>query len=359
MTGRGIDQILPNPGNPVLYESYVRDARIYVELAEMAHGPIPRPVDFAYPWGDALAELDRAGTDARIVNLETAITQSEDAWPHKPVHYRMHPANIGCLTVARIGCCSLANNHVLDWGYAGLEETLQTLDAAGIAHAGAGRSEAEAAAPAVIDLGDRGRVIVFAYGAIDSGVYRSWGARKDRPGVNLLTDFSERTVQRVIQQVRAAKRPGDVCVVSVHWGSNWGYEIPQAHVFFAHALVDGGVDIVHGHSSHHVRTVEVYRNRLILYGCGDFITDYEGITGYEAFRGDLAVMYLITVDRRHGQLVQGRLVPMQARKLRLQRAAPEDAVWLRDLLNRLGAEVHTQVRLEEDGSLSLLSVSPP
>ncbi len=123
--------------------------------------------------------------------------------------------------------------------------------------------------------------------------------------------------------------------------------------------MDGGVDIVHGHSSHHVRTVEVYRNRLILYGCGDFITDYEGITGYEAFRGDLAVMYLITVDRRHGQLVQGRLVPMQARKLRLQRAAPEDAVWLRDLLNRLGAEVHTQVRLEEDGSLSLLSVSPP
>src|ERR687888_50236 len=128
MTGRGIDQVLPHPGNPVLYESYIRDARAYVQLAEMASGPIPRPVDFAYIWGDALGELERAGTDVRIINLETSITSSEDYWPNKAVLYRMHPRNIGCLTAARISCCSLANNHVLDWGEQGLQETLRTLD---------------------------------------------------------------------------------------------------------------------------------------------------------------------------------------------------------------------------------------
>src|SRR5437660_12011134 len=84
MTGRGIDQVLPHPGNPVLYESYVRDARQYVELAERIHGVIPRPVEFAYLWGDALAELQRAGTEVRIINLETSITHSGEPWPHKP-----------------------------------------------------------------------------------------------------------------------------------------------------------------------------------------------------------------------------------------------------------------------------------
>ena len=82
---------------------------------------------------DALAELDRAGVDLRIINLETSVTSSEDYWRDKEIHYRMHPRNINCITAAGIDCCCLANNHVLDWGYDGLAETLRTLDAAGIA----------------------------------------------------------------------------------------------------------------------------------------------------------------------------------------------------------------------------------
>jgi len=75
--------------------------------------------------------------DLRIANLETAVTSAETPWPGKGIHYRMHPQNIGCLSAAHISACALANNHVLDWGYDGLSETLQTLDAAGIAHSGA------------------------------------------------------------------------------------------------------------------------------------------------------------------------------------------------------------------------------
>src|SRR5207249_4337388 len=122
--------------------------RDYVALAERCNGPIPRPVDDTYVWGDALAELARAGTDVRIVNLETSITSSAAAWPGKGIHYRMHPRNVGCLTAAGLDCCCLANNHVLDWGHAGLAETLRTLDEAGVARPGAGASAAEASAPA-------------------------------------------------------------------------------------------------------------------------------------------------------------------------------------------------------------------
>ena len=138
MTGRGIDQVLPHPLNPTLYEPHLRDARAYVELAENANGPIPRPVDLDYIWGEALPELQRAEVDLSIINLETAITTVETPWPGKEIHYRMHPRNMDCLSVAGINGCGLANNHVLDWGYEGLSETLRTLNAAGVKHAGAG-----------------------------------------------------------------------------------------------------------------------------------------------------------------------------------------------------------------------------
>src|SRR5215472_1712940 len=120
MTGRGIDQALPHPVSPILYEPYVRDAREYVALAEKAAGPIPRPLSADYIWGHALQELECGRLDLRIVNLETAITSAETPWPGKGIHYRMHPQNIGCLTAAQISACALANNHLLDWGYDGL-----------------------------------------------------------------------------------------------------------------------------------------------------------------------------------------------------------------------------------------------
>jgi poly-gamma-glutamate synthesis protein (capsule biosynthesis protein) len=353
MTGRGVDQVLPHPGDPALYESYVRDARTYVHLAEKAHGPIPRPVDFAYIWGDAPTELRRAGMDVRIINLETSITASEVYWPDKAVLYRMHPRNVGCLAAAHIDCCCLANNHVLDWRYRGLEETLETLDRAGTSHAGAGRCAAEAASPAVLDVAGKGRVLVFSLGSTTSGIPREWAAADDRPGVNLLEDLSEQTARRVAGQIRRYTQPGDITIASIHWGPNWGYEIPQQQIHFAHRLVEEGVDIVHGHSSHHVKTIEVYRERLILYGCGDFLTDYEGISGHERLRGDLALMYLLEVDPRQGRLVEARLVPLQSVQFRLNHASAADAEWLCDLLNRLGAPVGTHVQLEGDDSMTL------
>ena len=351
MTGRGIDQILPHPCDPRLFERYVRDARDYVRLAEAEHGPIPRPVPYDYIWGDALDEFDRAGTDGRIINLETSITTSANHWPDKEVHYRMNPQNIGCLTAARIDCCALANNHVLDWGYEGLAQTLATLNDTGIQHAGAGANAAEAQAPAVLETTGKGRVRVFSFGSTTSGIPPEWAAAEDRPGVNLLPDLSEETSRRVAARIRDLRAPGDLAVVSIHWGSNWGYEIPPAQITFAHRLIEEGVDLVHGHSSHHVKALEVYKGRAILYGCGDFLTDYEGIHGYEAYRGDLAVMYLVKLAPAQGPLVELRLIPMQVRHLRLNRASAADAQWLRQMLNREGAPFGTKVALNGDNSL--------
>jgi len=354
MTGRGIDQALPHPGDPVIYEPYMKSAKGYMRIAEQANGPIPRPAAFSYVWGDALEELQRRKPDLRIINLETSITASNDYWKDKGINYRMHPQNIAALTQAGINCCALANNHILDWGYAGLFETLQTLQKANIAGSGAGQTLSEAAAPAVMAIADKGRVVVFSFGLESSGIPSSWAAAADKPGVNLLTDLSDNTVVHIAQNVRKIKQKGDIVVASIHWGGNWGYEISRAQKGFGHRLIDqADVDVIYGHSSHHVKGIEVYKEKLILYGCGDFINDYEGIGGYEEFRADLSLMYFVTIDPASGKLSQLQMIPTQIKRFRVNRASIDDARWLENTLNREGARFGTQVTVDKNNVLTM------
>ena len=354
MTGRGIDQALPYPADPVIYEGYMKNARGYVQIAEEANGPIPQPAGFAYIWGDALEELQHRQPDLRLINLETSVTASNDYWKNKGINYRMHPRNVPVLTRAGIDFCSLANNHVLDWGYSGLLETLQTLRRADIISSGAGRNLSEASAPAVMAIPGKGRVLMFSFGMESSGIPLSWAATVDKPGVNLIKDLSNKTVDHITQTVKKIKQKNDIVVASIHWGGNWGYKVPGAQRRFAHRLIEkAGVDIVHGHSSHHVKGIEVYQQKLILYGCGDFINDYEGISGYEEYRGDLSLMYFVTVDPSNGKLFQLQMVSTQMRRFRLTRASIEDTRWLTKILNREGRKLGTRVIWDNDNVLEL------
>ncbi|HSH41722.1 MAG TPA: CapA family protein [Arenicellales bacterium] len=353
MTGRGVDQILPYPGEPDLYEGYMKSALGYVSLAERASGPIPRPVAFDYVWGDALAELERRRPNARLINLETAVTSAGEPEP-KGINYRMHPDNAPVISAAGIDCCVLANNHVLDWGAPGLLETLRTLEGMDVTTVGAGRNADEAGRPALLQVPD-GRVVVFALASPTAGVPASWAAGDEHAGVNYLPNLDMETAARIAARMRRYARPGDILVVSLHWGGNWGYEVPGAQRRFARRLIDeAGASIVWGHSSHHPKGIEVHNGGLILYGCGDFLNDYEGIGGYEHYRGDLVLMYLPVVDPSERALRRLTLVPFRIRRLRLERAGAGDTRWLADMLDREGAQFDTRVEIEEDDTLSLV-----
>jgi poly-gamma-glutamate capsule biosynthesis protein CapA/YwtB (metallophosphatase superfamily) len=345
MTGRGVDQVLWHPNAPELREPYVGDAREYVDFAEEVNGTIPRPVAAAYIWGDALGELDLIAPDARIINLETTITTSDHFWPRKVIHYRMHPAHIACLTVARSDVCTLANNHVLDFSYPGLVDTVDALRAAGIRATGAGCDLSDAQCPAIVDLAEERRVIVFSLGSETSGIPPVWAATRERAGIDFLEDLSNASADRVLERVNRVARRGDVVIASIHWGSNWGYDVPASFVRFAHRLLDGNVALIHGHSSHHPRPIETYNQKLVLYGCGDFLSDYEGIDGHEEYRGDLALMYFPTVDGDTGELVQLRMTPMRIRRMQATRASLGAAQWLCETLTRASQRFGAHVEL--------------
>jgi poly-gamma-glutamate synthesis protein (capsule biosynthesis protein) len=212
----------------------------------------------------------------------------------------------------------------------------------------------------VLPLASGGRVLVAGCCTTSSGAPPEWAARADRPGVNLI-EPSPAAVEQLAAQFAPLRRSGDIVVVSIHWGPNWGYEVPRAHRRFAQALIDrAGVSIVHGHSSHHPVAMEAHHGGLILYGCGDFVNDYEGIEGHEAYRPDLVLMYFVDVERPSGAVKALEIAPLQMRRFQLARPAEADVVWLHDRLNRECAPLGASVRRAGSGlTLSWPRVAQP
>ncbi|KAK2159114.1 hypothetical protein LSH36_158g03022 [Paralvinella palmiformis] len=349
MLARGIDMIQKYSCDPILYEGNNLCAHDYVLLAEGQNGKLPkkelRGVD--YVWGDTIRILQEKSPDVRIINLETSVTTSDTPWPHKGIHYRMHPKNVDVIASAKIDCCILANNHTADWGFSGLKETLTALRGQGIAYAGAGFNSEEAEAPAIFDLGEKGRVLVFAGGHQSSGVPTGWRARDDKEGVNIIEiQNTPKALEDLKAQVIKYRREGDIIVLSIHWGGNWGFDLEPFMQKFAHAAIkEAGFDVIHGHSSHHVRGLEVYQGKLIIYGCGDFLNDYEGIGGHERFRGDLALMYFVDVDPKSGSLVGVTMVPTETKQLRVNLACERDLEWMQETMSRECKKLGCDTRL--------------
>ena len=354
MTGRGIDQILPHPGDDELHEDYVKSALEYVRIAERANGPIRKPVAFDYIWGDALAQLDRRKPDARIVNLETAVTYSV-SYEAKGINYKMSPANVRADHGRRHRLLHPRQQPRARLGRPGLIESLSTLERAGVHCAGAGpypqqprrrrSSSIRTEAPVCSSSGSHRPVAApRGIGPQANGI----------PGVNLLPNLSLEQTKHISEAIHAVRKPRDVVIASIHWGGNWGYEIPEPQALFAHHLIDAGaVDLVHGHSSHHFKGIEVYHSKCILYGCGDFIDDYEGIGGRKEFRDDLVLMYFPSLSVDDGRLVGLELVPLQIHNMRLNGVSAADQDWLLDRLNRECASFGTRVGIGSDHAIKL------
>jgi poly-gamma-glutamate synthesis protein (capsule biosynthesis protein) len=97
----------------------------------------------------------------------------------------------------------------------------------------------------------------------------------------------------------------------------------------------------------------VYRDKLILYGCGDFLNDYEGIAGYEGFRGDLTLMYFPMLDFGSGRLLGLRMTPLRIRHFRLERPNEADVHWLRERLDTESRRFGASVAFDAEGRFRL------
>jgi poly-gamma-glutamate synthesis protein (capsule biosynthesis protein) len=241
-----------------------------------------------FPWGNTLPLFH--GADVRICNLECVLSDRGEPWAEyeKAFHFRSAAKNVAALTTAGVNMVSIANNHVLDYGYEAFDQMLEILNGAGIGHSGAGLNSIQAST--IVRCQEGGwRLGLLAFTDNEP----TWEAASQRPGTFYVpTTLQDPRAQNLIRIVRERKDL-DVLIVSAHWGSNWGYTPPEEHVHLAHALIDAGADIIFGHSSHVFRGIEFYKNRPILYSTGDFVDDY-AVDPNE--RNDQSFIFLVNVN---------------------------------------------------------------
>ncbi len=269
-------------------------------------------------WGTTLPIL--RGTNAVIANLECAVTSSRRRWSKTPkvFYFGAAPAAIKVLEAANIRCVALANNHTLDFCEQGLLDTLRHLDAAGIAHAGAGRTRAEAEMPAIVRLAG---LTIGLVSLTDNEP--AFAATETRAGTNYLDIEAEREPRARLTPMAAACRDfgADLAVLSLHWGPNMVTSPPEVFRAFARAAIDCGFDLIHGHSAHLFQGLEIYHERPIFYDTGDFIDDY---AVDEILRNDWSFIFLVDLSAK--RIERLRMVPVRLNFARVDLAEGEERV---------------------------------
>lgn len=220
--------------------------------------------------------------DITVANLECPLTQSGSPHPTKPIVFRGSPANAAGLAWAGIDVVTIANNHILDYGLPGIDETRSVLAAQGIAYSGAGADMHEADRPLFVSRS--GLTIAFLASSDRTGQYNNYQpflqAGEGKPG------FSELTPYRAATSIAAVRPLADAVIMEMHSGSEYstapdaesaGVPPPPAPAAadrdIRRGAIDAGADLVICHHPHILHGVEVYRGRVIAHSLGNFAFD--------------------------------------------------------------------------------------
>jgi poly-gamma-glutamate synthesis protein (capsule biosynthesis protein) len=244
-------------------------------------------------------------SDLVFGNLEGPITeQTKPLDGDKDYVYKSRPAAAAALRAAHVGLLNLANNHALDYGDAGLADTIRNLDAAGLRHFGAGKGRAEALRGSIVELA--GIKIGFLgflekYGPYGT-TYPNYFAKGENPGV---AELHERRLREAI----GAMRPKvDVLIVSCHWGKNYG-EVTKTQQRYGRLAAELGADLVIGHHPHVAQGVEVYDGAPIVYSLGNFTFGSKG--RFDQLEPLLRRSWIAEITVRDGRVAAVDLIPLE------------------------------------------------
>jgi poly-gamma-glutamate synthesis protein (capsule biosynthesis protein) len=292
-----------------------------------------------YPLGAVSALL--RGADLTIANLECAISEPAERWHGAPkaFYFRAPPAAGQALADAGIGLVSLANNHILDYGVQGLQDTLRILDAHGIAHAGAGSDLSAALAPVIVERkGVRIGMVAFCDHQDD------FAAGSDHPGMAWLGLQDEAAAIDAFARALAPLNAQGVRwpVLSLHWGPNMVTEPSPQQRRLARAAIEVGWKIVYGHSAHVFQGVELYKDGVILYACGDLVDDY--LVDAE-FRNDHQLLFELALGADGLERIVMR--PLFIRRCRAFPANSAQRAWILERMRERCGELGTRTHIDE------------
>jgi poly-gamma-glutamate synthesis protein (capsule biosynthesis protein) len=302
-------------------------------------GQVMRERGMSYPF-EAVQPL-LVGSDLRFANLELPLTE-RGAPAAKRYTFRAPPRVADALRDGGFTLLSLANNHMLDYGYEGLLDTVIALDQAGIAHAGAGRSADEAHAPAVVTVHGL-RIALLAYVNVPDDVGSGFSTRAGAAGPGT-PGVAWGTTEAVRRDVAAARAQADLVIVSLHAGFEYTAAPNAVQRQLAHAAVEAGAALVVGSHPHVLQGVEFYRGVPIVYSLGNFVFDLDDDDLRQpGLPSVLSAVLRVTLDRSGVRAL--RFLPVQIDQ-RDGRPVPVHGPEARPVLERL---YRLSAALEEGG----------
>ena len=285
---------------------------------------------YIFSWGNVLSAFE--STDLNIINLETALTNSNHKSP-KTFNFKASPDKIKSLTQACITIVNLANNHILDFSEEGLMETIQSLTEGGIKFVGAGKNDKEASKPVVLT---KNNIKIGVLGFTDNEP--GWKAGISKSGVNYINISKKSDRDKALADIENLSKEADIVVISIHWGSNMK-EYPESHfISFAHEMIEYGADIIHGHSAHNFQGIEVYNQKIIFYNAGDFLDDY---IVDPVLKNDHSFFYRIEVDKEG--IIKTELIPVLISSCQVNLATGQDYNWCLERMQYLSNKFGTNI----------------
>jgi poly-gamma-glutamate capsule biosynthesis protein CapA/YwtB (metallophosphatase superfamily) len=213
---------------------------------------------WVYPFEGTQKILSSA--DLTFGNLESPISDSGKKID-KLYTFRGNPKAMQGLNYAGFDILTLANNHVLDYGWPCLRQTLEILKKNGIICLGAGRNKKEALKPVTIELKNL-KISFLSFNEIGTNC-----AKEKIPGTACAKEFE------IIERIKQTKAFSDLLVISLHWGEEFTNFPNKNQIEFAHNCIEAGADLVVGHHPHVLQGIEMYKGKLIAYSLGNFVFD--------------------------------------------------------------------------------------
>jgi poly-gamma-glutamate synthesis protein (capsule biosynthesis protein) len=207
-----------------------------------------------------------SGADLAMVNLETAITERGEPVPGKNFHFRSPAASFTALRAAGVDVVNMANNHALDYGPVGMQDTFDAIASSKLAVLGIGHDASEAYRPYRTVIKGQRIAILSALDWLEPALIPAWSATESQPGVAFAIDPT-----RLVNAVRAVRPQVDTLVVFLHWGTEETYCASPEQQDLAEVLIGAGADIVVGSHAHRVFGAGRVGSSFVAYGLGNFV----------------------------------------------------------------------------------------
>lgn len=321
-----------------------------------------------YAASEPVFDILRAA-DVAVGNFEMPLTDGGEP-VEKLLNIRANPAIAGDMNILGLDCVNIANNHMVDYGWDGIRDTIGGLRGAGIKTVGAGRNLDEAGDLVVFDVNGQ-RIGITAFSCL---LPTGWSATQARAGlspihihtsyeidpyyqmeepgdpsvVRVRTRIDDDDLKAAIDRIRAFKACADFLIVSVHWGFGSGEALADYQQPLGRALIDAGADIVYGHHPHAIHAAEIYHGKAILYSLGTLIGQQIFLDASDAVKQMWSEMSadgyvaVLTVDRTGNYSLQAVPTTMDCNRMPVV-ATGEAFEAIADRLIRLSAGHDTAV----------------